>query len=62
MKYRQILIAMDKIKQTHLKLEKYYNEHYCGYMGEWVPRWSEKEYNKMQDEYQEFLDSEIELL
>ena len=52
--YKNKLDNLEKIAKD------YYDTHYCGYMGEWV-NGSEKEYLKLRQDVENYLESEIEL-
>jgi len=54
--YRNVLSLINYRKHT---INMYCEMNFCPYMDKWMNGASQEEYYKMQDEYQEFLDSEI---
>lgn len=61
MKVKDLLYTYkNKLDNLEKIAKDYYNTHYCGYMGEWISG-SEEEYNKLRQDVENYLESEIEL-
>lgn len=60
MKVKELLKILEKKKELENVAQKYYNEHYCGYMGEWI-NGTKEEYKRLLSEVDKFIESEIEL-
>ena len=61
MKIKDLLYTyQNKLNELEKIAKDYYDTHYCGYMGEWV-NGSEKEYLKLRQDVENYLESEIEL-
>lgn len=55
MKVRDIYDTVEELKHN---IKEYFNNNYCGYMGEWV-KGSEEEYNKLRLNLKNYLESDI---
>lgn len=61
MKVKDLLYTYkNKLDNLEKIAKDYYNTHYCGYMGEWISG-SEEEYNKLRQDVEDCLESEVEL-
>ena len=61
MKVKDLLLKYDAEYESLKKVANdYYSTHYCGYMGEWI-NGSEEEYNKLNQNIENYLNSEVEL-
>ena len=54
-KYKNKLNMLNKIANS------YKDKYYCGYLGEWMEKGTEEEYNKLKQDVVDYLDSEVEL-
>ena len=55
MKVKEILFEAERLE---VKVNNYYDTHYCGYLGEWMNNGSEEEYLKLKQNAFDYLDSE----